>query len=144
MVLFILVSVAGFARRDRSIGSSVSTQKRREEILDWEGTEVGQGKKDKKYENGIMFIACFILVRPLVVVLYTFVEAYSSSRLNVETWACGVGEEKVCKELKAARWILVPVVVLAGGLLGVVIWRRVRSGKEGVRRRRGVREEGKV
>jgi hypothetical protein len=50
----------------------------------------------------------------------------------VEAWACsnvmeGVGNEEekkdgLCREMKVARWLLVPVLVASLGMLGLVVW----------------------
>lgn len=70
--------------------------------------------------------------------VYAFVEH------DVEAWACGVGKrdgngdsERLCGELRAARYLLVPMVVLGGAFLLLVGWQRL-----GVWRREGGREGG--
>jgi len=82
----------------------------------------------------ILFVAAFIFVRPLIVLIYTFAES-SASTSNVtrsanghvtpERWAChaGAGREaqSLCHELRAARYLLIPVVVLAAAMPTLLI-----------------------
>lgn len=83
-------------------------------------------------------MAAFYAVRPLVVLVYTAVEH------DVEAWACllenrgrGSAAEELCRELRAARYLLVPMLVLGVAFLSIVIWQRL-----GVWRREIVRENG--
>ncbi|KAK3626604.1 hypothetical protein LTR56_019670 [Elasticomyces elasticus] len=86
------------------------------------------------HDHGLLFVGCFITFRPLVVLIYEFV-AYNQatkyvpggnerSTFTTETWACGAGPEAatLCHELRTARWLLVPVLVLASMLTGTVVW----------------------
>ncbi|KAK5727729.1 hypothetical protein LTR17_012491 [Elasticomyces elasticus] len=86
------------------------------------------------HDHGFLFVGCFITFRPLVVVIYEFVAYNQATRyvpganetitFTTETWACGAGPEAatLCHELRTARWLLVPVLVLASMLTGTVIW----------------------
>ncbi|KAF2677011.1 hypothetical protein K458DRAFT_164636 [Lentithecium fluviatile CBS 122367] len=79
----------------------------------------------------VLFVASFIVVRPLVVLIYTFAENARGG--TVEGWACmadgstagnawGMRKRVLCREGRAARWLLVPVLVGAVGMLGCVCW----------------------
>lgn len=75
--------------------------------------------------NALVFVAAFYAMRPLIVLVYAFVEH------DVEAWACGVGKregygdaERLCAELRAARYLLVPMLVLGMAFLSLVIWQR--------------------
>ncbi|KAF2035972.1 hypothetical protein EK21DRAFT_96563 [Setomelanomma holmii] len=99
-----------------------------------------QTKKRHWLLNAQVFVACFIFGRPLIVLIYTVVEYNTASKLRlplsagnwtIETWSCAYSDhvvsgnpESVCKELRTARYLLVPEVVLGASLLGVVLWSR--------------------
>jgi hypothetical protein len=103
-------------------------------------------KKKAEYLNGLLFVACFIFGRPLIVLVYTYVEwgravkndmNPDSGYTTVETWSCayskesGVGSARsLCTELQTARYLLIPVLVLGAVMLSLVIWKRVTLGKE--------------
>jgi hypothetical protein len=83
-------------------------------------------------------VATFYCLRPFVVLVYTFVEH------SVEAWACEVGKKDghrdadgLCRELRAARYLLVPMLVLGVAFLSLVVWQRL-----GVWRRECVRAGG--
>jgi hypothetical protein len=46
--------------------------------------------------------------------------------VTVETASCAGGYGVVCKELRAARWLLVPGVVVGAVVLGMVLRLRLR------------------
>ncbi|CAI6331995.1 unnamed protein product [Periconia digitata] len=83
-------------------------------------------RSDRAYRNTALFVAAFIFVRPFVALVYTFVnqgQAHSgSSHLTVEAWACDANEQDLCKSLRAARYLQIPVLVLSVLFLGLVIW----------------------
>jgi hypothetical protein len=80
------------------------------------------------------------------VLIYTFVEwgraikdetNASSGYFTVETWACAYAEEtgdgsagRLCKELQAARYLLVPVLALGSMMLVLVLRKRLVYAKE--------------
>jgi hypothetical protein len=80
------------------------------------------------------------------VLIYTFVEwgraiknetNASSGYFTVETWACAYAEEtddgsaeRLCKELQAARYLLVPVLALGFVMLVLVFRTRLVFAKE--------------
>jgi hypothetical protein len=103
-----------------------------------------QSRKRQLYWNGLLFVAGFIFARPFIVLMYTFIEwgqavkgqvsvSVTSSYVTTETWSCAAaltGGYKdvgsVCKELRAARYLLIPEVVFGAVVLSVVIWMRMR------------------
>jgi hypothetical protein len=50
--------------------------------------------------------------------------------MTYERWACYVGTSgdarSLCYELQAARYLLVPILVLATGMPAIVLWFRIR------------------
>lgn len=65
-------------------------------------------------------------MRPLIVLVYTSVEH------DVEAWACQAGTQGVdgdadalCRELRAGRYLLIPMLVLGVAFLSVVVWQRL-------------------
>lgn len=78
--------------------------------------------------NGLLFVVSFIFGRPLIVLTYVFAEwgqavknktSPTSGYAAVETWACAASEDgngsahSICTELKAERYLLIPVLVLS-------------------------------
>jgi hypothetical protein len=97
------------------------------------------------YGNALLFVATFVFVRPFVTLVYVFVEregavkgrvGVGSGYVTVETASCAGGYAVVCKELRAARWLLIPEVVVGAVVLGMVLRLRLRLGR--------VREEKEV
>ncbi|OAL44119.1 hypothetical protein IQ07DRAFT_685149 [Pyrenochaeta sp. DS3sAY3a] len=98
--------------------------------------------------NGLLFVAAFILVRPFIVLVYTFVawgqavkntSTSTTGNLTVESWACALYQEtefshakSLCTKLKVARYLLIPILVLAAVMLGVVLWERMAGRKKAV------------
>jgi hypothetical protein len=98
------------------------------------------------YLNGPLFVASFIFGRPLIVLIFTFVEwgravkseiGASSGYFTVETWACAYSKQhgdslasSLCRELQAARYLLVPVLVLGAIMLVLVLRKRLVFEKE--------------
>ncbi|RYN26558.1 hypothetical protein AA0112_g8235 [Alternaria arborescens] len=96
--------------------------------------------KQAAYLNGLLFVASFILGRPLIVLIFTFVEwgravksetSTYSGHLTVETWACAFSKQdgnnfadSLCKELQAARYLLIPVLVLGAMMLTLMLRKR--------------------
>ncbi|KAJ4992084.1 MYND finger [Stagonosporopsis vannaccii] len=86
-----------------------------------------KSKRKKDYHNALLFVATFFFLRPFVVFIYTFVEH------NVEEWACllsnrssnGVAQS-LCRELRAARFLSIPLFVLGVVFLSLVV--RLRFG----------------
>jgi hypothetical protein len=80
------------------------------------------------------------------VFIYTFVEwgraikdetNASSGYFTVETWACAYAQEtgdgsaeRLCKELQAARYLLVPVLALGSMMLVLVLRKKILFAKE--------------
>ncbi|CAN9360517.1 unnamed protein product [Alternaria alternata] len=111
-------------------------------ILLWSLTPWEQGSTNKQaaYLNGLLFVASFILGRPLIVLIFTFVEwgravksetSTYSGYLTVETWACAFSKQNgnnfadsLCKELQAARYLLIPVLVLGAMMLTLMLRKR--------------------
>jgi len=72
----------------------------------------------------------------------------------VEAWACSsdtdvVGDEggeksRLCNEVRAARWLLVPVLVAGSGMLALVGWEQLSRRKADTRIAVVGVEEGKV
>ncbi|EAT77449.1 hypothetical protein HBI56_211340 [Parastagonospora nodorum] len=105
-----------------------------------------QEKKRKYFWNGLVFVASFIFGRPAVVLVYTFVEWGRAEKgdmmmgkgyFTTETWACAAsqagveGAGSVCQELRAARYLLIPEVVLGAAILELVICMKSRfSGRK--------------
>lgn len=84
-------------------------------------------------------------MRPFIACVYSFVEhdhaeknAFVSSKrryVTPETWGCAVRQRgdvkdarKLCGDIKSARWLTVPEVVLGAIVLGLTIWARVQVG----------------
>ncbi|KAK3116259.1 hypothetical protein LTR53_003563 [Teratosphaeriaceae sp. CCFEE 6253] len=80
------------------------------------------------HDHGFLFVGSFIFMRPFVVLIYEFVASNNASKpghATAESWACnaeGPGAASLCTDLRAARHLLVPVVVIAAILTGTVIW----------------------
>jgi hypothetical protein len=105
-----------------------------------------QTKKRTAYWNGLLFVASFIFGRPFITLIYTWVEWNQASKNQIspargynttESWACaaangdGVRDARsVCTQLHAARYILIPEVVLGAMMLALVIRMRIRVSKE--------------
>jgi hypothetical protein len=105
-----------------------------------------QSNTRRAYSNGLLFVASFIFVRPFVVLVYTFVERDLADQTSLspvtgyvttETWACAaIGEGgltdvgSLCRQLRMARYLLIPVVVLATIMLSLVAWLRIRKSRE--------------
>jgi hypothetical protein len=99
-------------------------------------------KKRIAYLYGLVFVACFIFGRPLVVLIYTYVEwghgvkndtNSTSGYMTVESWACAYSKqsgdgsaEALCTELQTVRYLLAPVLVLGAAMLLLVIGERTR------------------
>ena len=73
----------------------------------------------------LLFVASFHFLRPFIVLIYTSIEH------NVEVWACLVSNnggsdnaESLCRELRAARYLLVPLFVLGAAIFAFVAWLR--------------------
>ncbi|KAH7138139.1 hypothetical protein B0J11DRAFT_513664 [Dendryphion nanum] len=93
-------------------------------------------KRKKSYQCLFLFVAGFVFLRPFVVLVYTYVEYGSAVKdstvlgdagyMTVESWACSVGlvdgASMLCREVRAARYLLIPIVVLAAVLVGVAGW----------------------
>ncbi|ORY14913.1 hypothetical protein BCR34DRAFT_509187 [Clohesyomyces aquaticus] len=93
-----------------------------------------------EYPNSLLFVATIVFLRPLVILIYTFIE-HNRSVNNVtssenelvtpESWACDVspGEDarSLCSDLRAARYVLIPVIVLAAGMFRIVLWVYLRT-----------------
>jgi hypothetical protein len=86
-----------------------------------------------------LFVSTFIFIRPLIILIYTYVEYSGSiksfvsrngSYMTYESWACYVGTSgdtrSLCYELRAARYLLIPILVLATGMPAIVLWFRIR------------------
>ena len=93
----------------------------------------------------LVFVASFIFVRPLIILIYVFVEYDRSAKdvqrigtgyLTTECWACDskAGLESICGELRAARYLLIPAVVLSALHLATLAWLLVRVRNEAGRR----------
>ncbi|PSN62751.1 hypothetical protein BS50DRAFT_638354 [Corynespora cassiicola Philippines] len=89
------------------------------------------------YSNAILFVSAFIFARATVVLSYAFYEFNNSTDgssekitgyVTVESWACGSARDvenidrwrSLCVETRAARYLLVPNMVLGAALLGMV------------------------
>lgn len=74
-----------------------------------------------------LFVAAFILFRPLVILSYTYAE---NSGITPEKWGCEIGTgsdaQALCRDLRAARYLLIPIFVLAALLLATTLWIRFR------------------
>lgn len=85
-------------------------------------------------------------MRPFIVLVYTF--RTNSQRTSTEGWACGAGHvgevDSICKELRAARWILVPTLITSAVLLGLVLWIKARSARECTKRKSPSVEDGEL
>jgi hypothetical protein len=80
------------------------------------------------------------------VLIYTFVEWSHASKeqvipttgyITTESWACAASRDgdlesvgSICTKLRAARYLLIPEVVLGAGMLLLVIWMRYGVSKE--------------
>jgi hypothetical protein len=60
-----------------------------------------------------------------------------SGYVTVETASCAGGDGGTCRELRAARWLLVPEVVLGAAMVGLVVRQRMKAG--GLRGEKGVK-----
>ncbi|KAH7379211.1 hypothetical protein DE146DRAFT_637656 [Phaeosphaeria sp. MPI-PUGE-AT-0046c] len=105
-----------------------------------------QPKKRTAFWNGILFVASFIFGRPLIVLIYVFVELNGAQKgqtmasdggyVTTETWACaasnkGVGKAgSICSEIRTARYLLIPGLGFAAVMLGLVIYKRVQLSRE--------------
>lgn len=76
-------------------------------------------------------------MRPFIALVYIFVEH------DVEAWACLLSEHNrnstakaLCTELRVARYLLIPLLVLGVTFLALVVWLRL-----GAWRGEGVAEE---
>lgn len=81
------------------------------------------------YWNIVLFVATFIFLRPLVILSYTYAE--NNDSLTPERWACEVGAgsdaRSLCDSLRAARYLLIPALVLSAGLPTLVLLSRFRK-----------------
>ncbi|KAH6638165.1 hypothetical protein C7974DRAFT_390986 [Boeremia exigua] len=82
-------------------------------------------KITKRYLNALLFVASFFFLRPLIVLIYTPVDH------SVEAWACVLSNrgrdgtaESLCRELRSARFLLIPLFVLGVIFLALVAWLR--------------------
>jgi hypothetical protein len=107
---------------------------------------IRQNKKRAVYLNSLVFVASFIFMRPLITLVYVFIEHSKAVKgkagpapgyVTVETWACALsrgGESStaglLCTELHAARVVLIPIFVLSCVQLALVVWYRVAGFKE--------------
>ncbi|KAF2801068.1 hypothetical protein K505DRAFT_331162 [Melanomma pulvis-pyrius CBS 109.77] len=89
------------------------------------------------YQNIVLFVVTFILLRPLIILIYTYVEYHGSIKsststadgyLTSESWACYLGTSSdahaLCNELRAARYLLIPILILGVGMPAIVLWIR--------------------
>ncbi|KAF2657782.1 hypothetical protein K491DRAFT_311022 [Lophiostoma macrostomum CBS 122681] len=89
----------------------------------------------KLYAGLLLFVATFIFMRPLIILIFEFVEynqaikgpqTTRSGYWTTESWACGVGSgpgvRSLCIELRAARYLLIPAVVFSAVMLGTLTW----------------------
>jgi hypothetical protein len=88
-----------------------------------------QMKKRTISYNALLFVASFIFGRPLIVLIYTFVEH------DLEDWACAqtnatVAAHSTCTDLRAARFIQIPVLVLSTLFMLLVFWIRYKFSQE--------------
>lgn len=72
-------------------------------------------------------MASFFFLRPFIVLIYTFIEH------DVEEWACLLSNygrnnvaQSLCRELRAARYLLIPLFVLGVVFLLLIVCLRVR------------------
>ncbi|KAF1829819.1 hypothetical protein BDW02DRAFT_132797 [Decorospora gaudefroyi] len=112
-------------------------------VAPWEQGPIG---KRLAYLNGLVFVACFIVGRPLIVLIYTHVAwgqavknvtNTTSGCATVESWACACSKRgyagstgSLCTELRVVRDLLIPVLVLGAMMLPSVILRRLSVAKE--------------
>jgi hypothetical protein len=105
-----------------------------------------QSKKRAVYLNSLVFVASFIFMRPLITLVYVFIEHSKAVKgeagpapgyVTVETWACALsrgGESStvgsLCTDLHAARLVLIPIFLLSCVQLALVVWFRVAGSKE--------------
>ncbi|KAF2106381.1 hypothetical protein BDV96DRAFT_654768 [Lophiotrema nucula] len=82
-----------------------------------------------RFPNSTLFVGIVIFLRPLIVLIYEFIE--HESFLTVENWACAAKQDALCDELRAAQYILIPILILSASLLAITIWVWVRVSKEG-------------
>lgn len=80
--------------------------------------------------NALLFVASFHLLRPFIVFIYTSIEH------DVEVWACLQSDqdrnaiaESLCKELRAARYLVIAVFVLGVVILALIAWLRFGASK---------------
>jgi hypothetical protein len=82
----------------------------------------------------LLFVATFILIRPLIILIYEFVEYSQAVKgpqirglgyWTTESWACGAKSGpsaiSLCRELRAARFLLIPALIFSAILLGMLI-----------------------
>jgi hypothetical protein len=109
-------------------------------------SDAKQSKKRTVYLNGLVFVAVFIFMRPLITLIYVFVEhskavkgeaGSASGYATVETWAGALlsggkssTAESLCTEIYVARMILIPVSMLGCVQLFLAIWFRVAGGSQ--------------
>ena len=66
------------------------------------------------------------MLRPLIVLSYTFAEHHDDTP---ERWGCNIGTgdnaRSLCRDLRVARYLLIPILILAGGLLATAVWKRL-------------------
>lgn len=78
--------------------------------------------------------------------IYVFVELNGAQKgqvmargggyITTETWACAAANDgvesagSICNEIKTGRYLLIPELVFAAGMLGLVIYRRVQVSRE--------------
>jgi hypothetical protein len=95
----------------------------------------------------VLFVASFIFGRPFITLVYTFVEYDQAVKHDVdpasgyvtpETWSCALAEtgsfgsaKSLCTELRVARYLVVPEMVLGACILGAVCWLRLKLKREG-------------
>lgn len=70
------------------------------------------------------------MLRPLIILSYTFAEHHDDTP---ERWGCEIGTgdnaRSLCRDLRAARYLLVPILILAVGLLATALWKRFVDNK---------------
>jgi hypothetical protein len=105
-----------------------------------------QSKKRAVYLNSLVFVASFIFMRPLITLVYVFIEHSKAVKgeagpapgyVTVETWACALSRGgksstvgSLCTDLHAARLVLIPIFLLSCVQLALVVWFRVAGSKE--------------
>ncbi|KAL5423266.1 hypothetical protein PMIN06_006176 [Paraphaeosphaeria minitans] len=78
------------------------------------------------YWNMVLFVATFIFLRPLVILSYTYSE--NDNSLTPAKWGCEAGTSSdarsLCRNLRAARHLLIPAFMLSTGIPTLVFWMR--------------------